>query len=262
MRLITYQKNLSTTVKKLFFLIFLIQFQFGFSQELKTRSLEELINKENSGFRLVEEWIKEAKNKIEILEKDPLKADSALYRTQVTTKSTMGAIVYETGGILVDNGWLRILGSGSDKMKRNLPEWNKGKSFEDYGQVPSFLLIADDAIGGFFALNGGGFGNIDFGKIYYFSPDNLEWEPLGMGYTDFINWAFTGDLKLFYKDLRWKSWKKEIKEMGPDRAMNFYPYLFTQYDDLEKLSRKDVPIEEMWRMQMDLRKELMNSDKE
>jgi hypothetical protein len=42
----------------------------------------------------------------------------------------MGAIIYETGGLLVDNGWIRILGSGHKKLDRNLPEWNKGKSIK------------------------------------------------------------------------------------------------------------------------------------
>lgn len=73
------------------------------------------------------------KNEIEILPKDSIQADSALFRTQVTTRSPMGAIIYETGGILVDNGWIRILGSGSEKLKRNFPEWNKGK--ENYKTV-------------------------------------------------------------------------------------------------------------------------------
>lgn len=249
-------------MKYLTLIILLIQFQTGYSQEMEMRPLEELINKEEPGFKLVEEWMKEAKNEVEILERDSIKADLALFRTQVTTRSPMGAIIYETGGILVDNGWIRILGSGSDKLKRNLPEWNKGKSFEDYGQGMSFLLIADDAIGGFFALNGGGFGKQDLGKIYYFSPDNLEWEPLGIGYSDFIHWAFTGNLDLFYKGLRWKKWKKEVKKMSGDRAMNFYPFLWTKYDDLEKLSRKDVPIEEVWTLQMDVREQLIIKTKE
>lgn len=234
----------------------------GFSQEMKMKPLEELINIEEPGWELVEGWMKEAKNEIEILDRDSTQADSALYRTQITTRSPMGAIIYETGGILVDNGWIRILGSGSDKLKRNLPKWNKGKSFERYGQAPPFLLIADDAIGGFFALNGGSFGNQDLGKIYYFSPDYLEWEPLEIGYSDFIYWTFTGEIDKFYEGLRWKKWKKEVKEMGADRAMNFYPFLFTEYDDIEKLSRKDVPIEEMWTMQMDVRNQLMKKNKE
>ena len=239
-----------------------MQIQIGFSQELKMKSIEDLIDKKEPGWELMEEWIREAKNEIEILEKDSTQADSALYRTQVTTRSPMGAIVYETGGILVDNGWLRILGSGSDKLKRNLPEWNKGKSFEDYGQPMPFLLIADDAIGGFFALNGGGFGKQDLGKIYYLSPDNLDWEPLDIGYSDFIYWAFTGDMDMFYEGLRWENWEKEIKEMEADKAVSFYPFLWSKYDDIEKLSRKEVPIEEIWILQMNTRTQLRNNEKE
>ncbi len=239
-------------------IICLIQIQIGFGQEMKMRPIEELINKENPGWEVVKKWIQEAENEIEILEKDSKQADLALYRTQVTTRSPMGAIIYETGGILIDHGWIRILGSGSDKLKRNLPEWNKGKSFETYGQAMPFLLIADDAIGGFFALNGGGFGDQDFGKIYYLSPESLEWEPLDIGYSEFIYWTFTGDIDDFYKGLRWKKWKKEVEQMGVDQAMNFYPFLWSKYEDLEKLSRKPVPIEESWTMLMSVRNQFMS----
>jgi len=172
----------------------------------------------------------------------------------------MGAIVYETGGILVDNGWIRILGSGSEKLKRSLPKWNKGKSFSEYGEAMPFVLIADDAIGGFFALNGGALGHQDLGKVFYFSPDNLEWESLGVGYSDFIYWCFTGDVDLFYKDLRWKKWKKEVKTMGADNCINFYPFLWSEYDDLEKLSRKAVPIDELWLLQMELKQQLIENN--
>ena len=44
------------------------------------------------------------------------KAEFALYKTQVTTRSPMGAIIYETMNILIDNGWIRILGSGNEKI--------------------------------------------------------------------------------------------------------------------------------------------------
>lgn len=220
------------------------------------KPLHELINIEEPAWDLIKKWLKEAKNKIEVLERDSTKANSALSKTQVTTRSPMGAIIYETGGVLIDSGWIRILGSGSDKMKRNLPEWNKGKSFEEYGQSMPFLLVADDVIGGFFAINGGYFGNQDLGKIYYFSPEELDWESLDIGYSDFIYWTFTGNIDKFYEGLRWNGWQKEIKEMSSDRAINFFPFLWTKYDDLEKLSRKDVPIEELWTMQMDVRDQL------
>ena len=73
------------------------------------KPISELINKDEPGWELVSEWIDQATNKIEVLEKNVKQADSALYQIQVTTRSPMGAIIHETGGILVDNGWIRIL---------------------------------------------------------------------------------------------------------------------------------------------------------
>jgi hypothetical protein len=89
----------------------------------------------------------------------------------------MGAIIHRTGGLLIDYGWIRILGSGNSKLTRTLPDWNKNKDINEFNQSSSSLLIADDVIGGFFILNGGKYGE-DIGKVYYFSPDNLEYEPL------------------------------------------------------------------------------------
>lgn len=62
---------------------------------------------------MMQDWIKNAKNKVEVLPKSQAAADQALLETQVTTRSPMGAIIHETGGLLIDDGWIRILGSGS-----------------------------------------------------------------------------------------------------------------------------------------------------
>ena len=105
-------------VKKPMFIILSFITLTTFSQT-KMHPTEELINKNNSGWPFIMEWIKSAKNKVEILSVDNQKAKDALYKTQVTTRSPMGSIIYETGGILIDNGWIRILGSGSEKLKRS-----------------------------------------------------------------------------------------------------------------------------------------------
>jgi len=104
------------------------------------RSIEELIA-DTSGWPYVKELLKTAKNQVEILPVDQTKAKEALYQTQVTTHSTMGAIIYFTGGLLIDNGWLRILGSGNEKLNRSVPEWNKGKSINSSGSNQNFYLL-------------------------------------------------------------------------------------------------------------------------
>lgn len=222
----------------------------------KMRNLEELINETDSGWPIVEEMVKSAKNKVEVLSVDSDKANDTLYKTQVTTRSPMGAIVYHTGGILIDNGWIRILGSGNTKLDRSLPDWNKGKSFKEFGEAPLFLLIADDAIGGFYILNGGGLGD-DLGNVYYFSPDNLEYEPLEISYNQFLDFCFNNDLNQFYKDSRWKNWQKEVSELDGNHVFSFYPFLWTKEGkDIEKLSRKSVPIDEQYNLNIDFRKQL------
>lgn len=220
------------------------------------RPVDQLIDTTQPGWDLVKEWIGEAKNNVEVLPADTALSKDALYKTQMTTRSPMGAIVYSTGGILVDHGWVRILGSGCSKMKRSLPEWNKGRTFQEFGDHLPYLLIADDAVGGFFLLNGGGLGK-DLGKVYYFSPDNLEYEPMNLGYTEFLLFCFNSNLEKFYKGLRWKGWQKEVAIISGDQVFNFFPVLWTKEGkDIEKVSRKAVPVQEQYSLNMSMRTQL------
>jgi len=222
------------------------------------RALEELINKEDPGWPVIQEWIEKAKNKVEILPCERSKAEQTLLHTQVTTRSLMGAVIYETGGLLIDNGWIRILGSGSGKMKRSLDEWNKGKTFSEYGEPAPYLLVADDVIGGFYAINGGFFGK-DMGSIYYFAPDMAQWIPMEMGYSQFLLFCFETDMDEFYPNLRWKGWQQEVVVLSPDYAYSFYPYLWSREGkEIEEVSRKDVPIGELYDFNMDLQNILNN----
>jgi len=222
----------------------------------KLRALDELINTSDPGWPLVKEWINSAKNKVEILSCDTSKAKEALFRTQVTTRSPMGAIIYSTGGLIIDNGWIRILGSGNSRLNRTLPEWNKGKTLKEYGEQPGFLLVADDAIGGFFALNGGQFGK-DLGKVYYLSPDNLEWEPLDLSYTELLDFCFNGNLEEFYEDYRWNNWRDEVSKLDGNKVYNFFPPLWTKEGkDMNSNSRKQIPVEELYSLMLGMRKQL------
>ncbi|MFT3705543.1 MAG: DUF2625 family protein [Agriterribacter sp.] len=204
-------------MKQIFFLFAWIFFSLTALSQNKMRPLDQLINETDPGWKLVKEWIGAAKNKVEILPVDTLKAKDALFKIQVTTRSPMGAVFYMTGGLLIDNGWIRILGSGSAKLTRTLPDWNNAKTLIDSAETSGFLLIADDAIGGFFILNGGFWGK-DIGKVYYFSPDNLEFEPLDLTYTDFLLFCFNNNLDEFYKGYRWTNWKEEVSKLSGDQV--------------------------------------------
>jgi len=227
----------------------------GFCQN-NLKKTEDLINTKEPGWPFVQRMIDSATNQVEMLPCDTNRAKDALFKTQVTTRSPMGAIIYATGGLLVDRGWIRILGSGSKKMNRSLPDWNKGKSFKEFGDAPSYLLIADDAVGGFFAINGGALGK-EKGKVYYLSPDRLVWEPLNMTYTDFLYFCFNQDLNKFYEKLRWANWQKDVLKLGGNKVFSFYPFLWTtEGKDINKNVRNKIPVEEQFQFNMENRKRL------
>ena len=248
--------NLHSVMKQKFLFLAFTLCSLTLLSQSKMRSLEELINNTDPGWPLVKGWIDSAKNKVEILPVDTAKANDALFKTQVTTRSPMGAIVYKTGGLLIDNGWIRILGSGNTKLNRTLPDWNKGKTLKDSVETSGFLLIADDAIGGFFIINTGALGK-DVGKVYYFSPDNLEFEPLDLTYSDFLNFCFNKDLESFYDGYRWKNWKDDVSKLPGDKVYNFVPPLWTKEGkDFNTNSKEAIPVEEQFGVNIYFRKQL------
>jgi hypothetical protein len=222
---------------------------------LKMRLLEELINRDDPGWPFVQEWIAGAVRPVEALPREPAAAERTLMALQVTTRSPMGAIVYETGGILVDHGWLRILGSGHPRLPRDLASWNGYPGHPSKHRIRGALLIADDVLGGFFAANGGAFGP---GKptVFYFSPDTLDWQDLKIGYSEFVSWAMTGRLDQFYEPFRWPGWEQEAATLTGDQVLSVYPFLSAESRPIAGRSRRAVPIEELWGLQMDIRSQL------
>jgi len=214
---------------------------------MTARSLHELFAAGEPAWPAVEGWISSARNHVEALPVNVAERDQVLRAMQVTLQSPMGAILYNTGGVLVDHGWIRILGSGSPRFPRSLPEWNRGRSIGDNGDRHGFCLVADDVIGGFFALNGGAFDGPKT-EVFYFAPDSLRWENLaGIGYTEFLNWSFNSDLDRFYGTLRWPGWQSEIATLSGDEALSIYPPLFTKEGkSISTCSRKRCSISEVF----------------
>lgn len=219
------------------------------------RDLTELIDQQRSGWHFVEQLLKEATNHYEVLPRNSTIAGSELHKLQLTTFSPLGAVLFETGGILIDNGWLRVLGSGHTRLSRTLASWTPSLAT---GQKFKAFLVADDASGGFFAINGGEFGK-DHGGVYYFAPDTLEWENLDTNYSGFLHWALSGDLDLFYQSVRWAGWQEEVSSMGYDSIYSFYPFLWTEPQlSIDQRSRNIVPIDEHWSFNLNLQHQLSN----
>jgi len=211
------------------------------------KSLDELIERADPAFPLVKEWASAASTDCVLLPPSAARGETLL-ATQVTTRSVMGAIAYETGGVLIDHGWLRFLGSGHPRLTRTLPVWNENKA-------DRCCFIADDAVGGFFAVNGGAFGD-DLGNVYYWPPDSLEWEPMGRGYADFLEWALNGDLAEFYASVRWSTWREDIATLAGDHCIAFYPYLWTKEGSPEESHRSALSAEEAFAFKQEVLRQM------
>lgn len=211
------------------------------------RTLNELLDRDDPAFPLIRQWAGEADIPVELLPPSAGR-DDVLLSLQVTTRSPLGAIAYETGGILVDDGWLRILGSGHGKLGRNIATWNEGRA-------EGFLLVADDVLGGFFAINGGALGP-DQGKMYYFAPETLAWKALEIGFTAFVAWAFTRQLRQFYGRQPDVAADFDELPLSGELCLTFYPFLWTQEGSLKTSSRRAIPVAEQWALNLDLQQTL------
>jgi hypothetical protein len=207
------------------------------------RALNELLKGESS-WKVVEDMMSRATNKYEILPKSQQAAEIALVGLQQSIGSLMAAITYETGGILFDHGWLRLLGSGHERMTRTIANWNLGRSHETAEETPGFLMVADDVLGGIFAVNGNELGE-DMGGMYYLAPDTCEWEPMEVTYHEFLEFCFVGQISDFYQNMRWHGWEAEVAALTGDQALAIIPPLWAEGDeDLGERDRIAIPMDE------------------
>jgi hypothetical protein len=216
------------------------------------RTLQQLINRDEPAITLIQDWIGAAENQCDVLPPSN-ENEEVLLEIQVTTRSPLGALAYETGGVMIDHGWLRFLGSGHPKLRRTLSDWNRGRN-------SGLCLVADDAVGGFFAINGGTLGE-DIGNIYYWPPDRLEWEPLDFGFTDFFCWSLTSELAGFYDGLRWPNWKLDIQDLHGDQCFCFFLFLWTKEGSVTGSLRRAIPVAETFDLKVNIIQQLQQGEK-
>ena len=215
------------------------------------RTLHELINEREPAIQMIREWVDSAEVPCDLLPPSPDR-DEVLLSLQVTTSSPLGAVAYETGGVVVQNGWLRLIGSGHPRLPRRIDQWNAGRSNGLY-------LIADDAAGGFFAMNEGA-RDSDRGQVCYWAPDDLDWLDLQMEYTEFLRLCLSERINDFYEDLRWPSWEADVASLPGDRCFSFYPSLWTTEGSVISSHRTTIPASEAFDLKADIVRQLSSGD--
>ena len=217
------------------------------------RTLEELVVREGSALPVLLQALRDpAANPCEVLPPDKALAAETLVELQEPTSGFLGTVAFHTGGLAFHGGFLRVLGSGEDQV-RSLRRWSRVTGALDEG----YALVADDVLGGFFALNRGGFAAEAEGGVFYLPPDRLEWQSLDVGYSEFLNWCVVGDTAAFYAPLGWTP-DEEIGDGLPgwSDAWAFAPPPWTvETPDLARAERQLVPISEIWRLKREFRRD-------
>jgi Protein of unknown function DUF2625 len=215
------------------------------------RSLEELIESKEPAWPMVSTWIKKANKPVEILESTPRRGADVLVALQVTTRSPMGAIALQTGGLLIDHGWVRVLGAGCARMEGDLARWNGLTAQPLVQPIDGAMFVATDALGGFFALDGGALGE-GKGAAFYLPPDTLEWARVADSYSALLQFFLQADLNRLYGEHRWKGWQDEVKALSPDKAWAFDPPLFAEAEPGKTRAREAVPLPELLKLNLQI----------
>ena len=190
-------------------------------------------------------WLSAAANAVVVLPAQRDHGVKALAALDLDDTTSLGAMALHSGGLLVDDGWLRVLGSGHPRLPGSLLDWNGLSGDTRPAVVAGALVVGHDLVGGMFAVNAGGLPG-DEGHVAYFSPVTRRWEDLGVGYTGFLRWVCDGDLPGLYNDLRWPDWEDEAEVVGGDQGIHLWPPPWSiEGRDPSVVARRVVPMNEL-----------------
>lgn len=176
---------------------------------------------------------------------------NTLNMLRISQNSVLGSIVLNTSGIEIDS-WIRILGH-KGLSNKGILSYNLIDEEGIAKKIDKMLIVGHDVVGGIFALNAGYFLE-GIGDIWYFAPDTLTWETLGMKYSEYIAWAVRGNVDEFYTSMRWSTWREEAEKAKFDEAILIYPFLWSKELQIEKAEKKIVSVEELFNINLEYSK--------
>ena len=205
------------------------------------QTLQDLTTVDDPAWPLLREWLDSGRVEVQVLEAEQDRRDRCLVGLQVTLRSVLGAVAYQTGGLLVDHGWLRLLGGGHGA----LPSLYEALGLEGTTSARDYVVLGWDVVGGVFALDGGSLRGVK-GHVCYYAPDALQWEDLEFGHAEFVRWTLTGGLVTFAGDLRWERWETQAPLVPLDEVYLSEPPLWTaEGQDIDAAARRRVRLDEL-----------------
>jgi len=214
------------------------------------KTINELVDVDAPSWPVLLDDLSSSFTPVEILPPEPDRATACLLQLQVSARSPLGAVVLNTGGLLLHGGWIRVFGGSGSCALPGMAEVNRFPSTVEPGWHPADgLVLAHDVLGGVYAING-----VDAaeagrpgapGEIVYFSPQSLQWSALEMGHSAWLGWLLAGGPADLYE--LWPDWRSEVTGLRSDQGISFYPFLWSSeaQEDLAATNRKPVPMNEL-----------------
>ncbi|MFG3015129.1 DUF2625 family protein [Streptomyces cinerochromogenes] len=232
------------------------------------REFDELTQVDDPAWPELQQTFTAAAVPVRVLPADPDEGRRCLLQLQVTTRSVLGALTLHCGGLVLDDGWLRVYGAGS--VAGGLPSLGRVNGFpgefDAHWHPAAGLVVGHDVLGGVFCLNGSdpaGSGRPGApGQLTYFAPDTLAWEALDIGHSAWIDWLVSGGTERFYAGLRWPGWRAEAAALDLSQGISVVPFLWSKeaHEDLAATSRRAVPLREVVGVAADFARQLGPAD--
>jgi len=208
------------------------------------RSVDELTRVDDPAWPYVVAMVEASSNDAHVLGCAAGDGEAGLWRLQMTARSMLGGIVLNCGAMVVDHGWVKVLGAGVPGLPgvagvNGLPDTPL-----DNPPMTAGMIVAVDVLGGQFAIDGGGLGASP-GEVCYWDPSAIAWIGLGAGHSAFVEWLLTGDLAGFYQDLRWDGWQTDTDALQIGQGVSVYPFPWASQFRNGPVTRAPAPIREI-----------------
>lgn len=203
-------------------------------------------------------WIVQAGSRATLLPVEPHRGEVVARAMGVSSRSSLWAMATNVGALMVDDGWVRVLGGGAIDLHADLADWNGISAAPTFLTTPNLFVVGFDVMGGVFALDGGALGE-GRGDVFYFAPDALKWEPMRMGYTPWIEWLLTDRdrVDVWFESQRWPGWRDEVRRLSLDAAISAIPFAWTREGkNPSQVSRKPVSAHEVVALAFDFARQL------
>lgn len=201
-----------------------------------------MTDRDDPAWPLIQQWSAEASNPHRLLPAGDEAGEATLASLDgVTEWSALGALARHAAALVIDD-WLVVLGAGGG----GYPGLRELNGPDASAPLSGGLLVGIDVMGGGFAINAGGLPceGAEVGKVCYLGPDDARWMATELGHSEFVHWALTGDVDGFYADLRWPSWRDDVKDLAPGQGISSYPPPWSVEGQEGDVDRRAVPLQE------------------